>query len=234
LAIASPQIETHTKRENAVTFTTKSEKVRTLATWIPASRQVLDDMTELGAFWETGLRYEVDLAEELQLLSGSGAGEDLNGLITQGTLFDTALLPLSGTYNRIDVIGRAIQQVTTAKELQPTFIVLHPVDWWAIRLTKDTQGRYILGDPMGPLGTQTLFGLTPVITTSIASGTFLLGSGSPIASEIRDRMEMTVEIATQHEDYIARNMIAIRAEKRVALVVKRPASYIRGSFVTSP
>ena len=63
-----------------------------------------------------------------------------------------------------------------------------------------------------------LFGLTPIVTTSIASGTFLVGSGSAVASEIRDRMGMTVEISTQRSDYFTRNMIAIRAEKRAALV----------------
>lgn len=234
LVRASPQIETHTKLENAVTFTTSSERVRSLATWIPAAKQILDDFTELMGFLDSSLPYYVNLAEEQQLLTGSGSGEDLNGFITQATAFSTALLPLSGTYNRIDVIGRVIQQITTANELQPTFIVLNPVDWWSIRLTKDSQGRYILGDPMGPVNQQDLFGLRPVVTTNIASGTFLVGSGSPVAAEIRDRMGMTVEIATQHEDYFARNMVAIRAEKRLALIVRRPASYIKGTFVTSP
>jgi hypothetical protein len=31
--------------------------------------------------------------------------------------------------------------------LQPTFVVLNPIDWWDIRLTKDGFGRYILGTP---------------------------------------------------------------------------------------
>jgi HK97 family phage major capsid protein len=234
LTTASPQIETHTKKENAVTFTTVSEKVRTLATWIPASRQILDDFTELEGFLRTSLPYYVNLAEEQQLLTGSGSGEDLNGLITQGTNFNTALLPAGPGWNRIDIIGRAIQQIGIAKEISPTFIVLHPTDWWNIRLTKDTQGRYILGDPMGPVGRDQLFGLTPVITTTITSGTFLVGSGEAVAAEIRDRMGMTVEIATQHEDYFARNMVAIRAEKRLVLIVKRPGSFIDGTFNTSP
>src|SRR5205814_4716799 len=46
----SMQTESLDKLENAVTFTTSSERVRTLATHIPASRQVLDDMTELQGF----------------------------------------------------------------------------------------------------------------------------------------------------------------------------------------
>lgn len=228
LTAGSPQTEGHTKKENAVTFTTAKEDVQTLATWIPASRQVLDDFSELEGFLRTGLSYYVDQCEEVQLLSGSGTGIDLNGLITQATAFDTSLLPLSGSYTRIDVIGRVIQQITTAKELQPTFLVINPVDFWSIRLTKDTQNRY-LANTMDPF-----WGLTPIITTNIAVGSFLVGSGSSTACEIRDRMGMTVEISTSHEDYFARNLLALRAEKRLALVVFRAASFVRGSWLSSP
>jgi HK97 family phage major capsid protein len=233
-AIASPQTESSAKAENAVTFTTDSERVETIATWIPASRQILDDMPELMGYLQSALPYYVDLEEELQLLAGSGTTPNLNGLITQATAYNTALTPAAGGWNRIDIVGRVIQQITTAKELQPTFVVLNPVDWWSIRLTKDSQGRYILGDPMGPVSQQQIFGLTPVVTTSIASGTFLVGSGSPIAAEIRDRMGMSVEISTQHSDYFTKNLVAIRAEKRLALICYRPASFITGTFTTSP
>ena len=39
-----------TKPENQATFTTVSERVKTIATWIPASRQILDDFSELMTF----------------------------------------------------------------------------------------------------------------------------------------------------------------------------------------
>src|SRR5262249_45589164 len=155
-----------------------------------------DDMTELSGFLETGLAYYVNLYEEQQMLTGTGSGVELHGLIPQATAFNTGLV--TGTWNRIDIIGRAIQQIATAKEIPPTFLVVHPADFWSIRLTKDSQGRYILGDPMGPVTQQDLFGLTPIVTTTIGSGKFLIGSGSPTACEIRDRMGMTVEISFQH------------------------------------
>lgn len=245
LKIASPQTEASDKGENALTFVSKSETVRTIATWIPASKQILDDMTELLGFINSALPYYVNLEEELQLLSGDSTGQNLDGLITQATAFNTALLLAVPGWNKIDVIGRAIQQITAAKELAPTFVIMHPTDWWSIRLTKDGFGRYILGDPqmpsMGNVGGMSaspvvpnLFGLTVVPTTSIATGTFLVGSGNPIAAEIRDRMGMQVELATQHASFFTANLIAIRAEKRLALIVKRPASYISGSFTTSP
>jgi len=208
--------------------------VTTLATWIPASRQILDDFDELLGFLQSSLGYYVNLAEETGLLSGSGVGAELHGLITQASSFNTGLLSASAGWNKIDIIGRACQQIEAAKEISPTFVVLHPTDWWGIRLTKDSYGRYILGDPMQPVSRPDLFGLMPIVTTSITSGTFLVGSGSSVACEIRDRMGMQVEISREHSTYFTENMLAIRAEKRLALVTYRPASFITGTFTTSP
>jgi HK97 family phage major capsid protein len=112
-------------------------------------------------------------------------------------------------------------------------VVLNTNDWWSIALTKDTLGRYILGSPQS-LTTPRIFGLDVVPTTSIAQGTFLVGSGSPVAAEIRDRQEVQVEISTEHSDYFVRNLVAVRAEKRLALVVKRGGSFCAGTFSTSP
>jgi HK97 family phage major capsid protein len=167
------------------------------------------------------------LTEEVQFLTGSNTGNDLNGLVTQGTAYNTALNSLTPGWKKGDIIARAIQQILIAKEIDLTFVVLHPTDYWDIRLTKDSQGRYL--DPTG-----LFWGLTPIITTAIGSGNFLVGSGNPAAVEIRDRMGLTVEISTQHQDYFVKNLVAIRAEKRVALVCYRPGSFIQGTFTTSP
>jgi HK97 family phage major capsid protein len=244
MAVGSPVPEASTKPENAVTFTTVSERIKTIATWIPASRQVLDDFAELMTFIRTCMPYYVNLEEELQILSGDNVGEDLHGIIPQASAFNTSELdPVKG-WNNIDIVGRAIQQITAAKELPPTFIVLHPTDWWNIRLTKDGFGRYILGDPQqGSLAgvgfgiqnpTQNIFGLAAVPTTSITQGTFLVGTGSPIAAEIRDKMEMQIDISTEHSTFFTQNLIAIRAEKRMAIITRRPGSFVTGSFNSSP
>jgi hypothetical protein len=92
---------------------------------------------------------------------------------------------------------------------------LNPNDWYDTRLTKDAFGRYILGDPQSMVRPN-IFGLSAVATTSIASGTFLVGSGDPVASEIRDRMEMQVQISTSHSDYFAQaqNISTIKASYR--------------------
>lgn len=233
MGIASPVAEASTKPENAVTFTSSSEKIRTIATWIPATKQILDDFTELASFLQTSLTYYVNLEEELQLLSGDNTGENLHGLIGQAASFNTGLLVPTAGWNKIDIIGRAIEQLTTAKEIPPTFVVMHPSDWWSIRLTKDSLGRFILGSPQTSADAR-LFDLLVISTTSIAAGTFLVGSGNPAAAEIRDRAELQYEVSTEHADYFVKNLVACRAEKRTALVVKRPASFVTGTFTTSP
>jgi HK97 family phage major capsid protein len=233
LSIGSPIPEGRTKPENQLQFVSVSERVRTLATWLPASRQILDDMQELMGFISTSLPYYVNLAEELQLLSGDDTGENLHGFIPQASAFTGGPF-LGSSFSRIDVIGAAIAQLAVAKELEATFAILNPTDWWKMRLQKDTLGRFILGDPQSVVE-PSLFGLRVVPTVNMSVGTFLVGSGNPAAAEIRDRMEMMVEISTEHANFFIQNLIAIRAEKRLALVVKRPASYITGSFVgTSP
>jgi HK97 family phage major capsid protein len=234
LSIASPVPEASIKPENSLTFASVSEKVRLLATWIPATRQVLDDFVELMGFLNSAIPYYVNLEEELQLLAGDNTGENLHGLLAQAQAFNASLLPTAAHgWNKIDVVATAIRQINASKEIDPTFAIMHTNDWWDIRLTKDSFGRYILGDPQIAVRPN-IFGLDVVPTTSMAPGTFLVGSGSPIAAEIRDRMEMQVEISTEHSDYFVRNLVAIRAEKRLALITKRVNSYVTGSFTTSP
>jgi HK97 family phage major capsid protein len=235
LTIASPVPEASTKPEEATTFVSSSERVRTIACTIPASRQVLDDLQELNNFLQTGLAYYTNLATEIQLLSGDGTAENIHGLIPQATAFNTGLLSASAGWQRIDVLARAASQLAAAKEQIPDFVILHPNDLWALRLTKDGFQRYIMGDPSQSCDqTPSIWGMRLVATTSIASGTFLMGSSSPIVSEIRDRMSLVVEISNSHQDFFVKNLLMMRCERRLALLVKRGTAFISGAFSQSP
>ncbi len=233
LSLASPQAEAQSKFENAVTFTTANSPVKTIATFIRASRQALDDFAELAGFLTSSLPYYVNREEERQLLLGDNTGENLNGLYTQATAFDTSLLVPGAGWTRIDQVGAAIEQIGIADEIDPSFVILNKRDWWRIRRTKDSYGRYILGDPQ-TVGNPSLWDLTPVATNTIAAGTFLVGSGNAAAGEIRDRMELTVDLSNEDADNFTKNLVTVRAEKRLVLAVMRPASFIKGTFTTSP
>ena len=80
---ASPQIESLAKSESSLTFTIGSEKVQCLAHFIPATRQVLDDFTQLQSYLDVRLIEGLRDKEDQQLLTGSGTNQDLNGLTLQ-------------------------------------------------------------------------------------------------------------------------------------------------------
>ncbi len=229
---ASPQVEASDKGESAITFTTATANVRTLAHWVPASKQVLSDFAELMSVIETELTYGYQDKEEQELLSGDNTGEHLNGLITQATGFNTALLvPASSGWNKADVLGRAIQQIEMANQTTVDWIVLNPQDFWDIVLTKDANHNYVAGNAYNVLQPR-IWGRPVAVTNNITAGTFLVGNSTKAI--IRDREELAIEISTEHSDFFVKNKVAIRAEGRLALVVRRPASFITGSLTTSP
>jgi HK97 family phage major capsid protein len=230
--VAAPVSETSNKPEGALTFEVKTAPVRTIATWIPASRQILEDFDGLTNFVQSSLIYALEEEVEDQILLGSGAGQNLHGLVTQASNFDTGLL--GSSWNKPDVIARAIQQLSSADQPFSDFCVLNPVDFWDIRLAKDAKGVYIFGLPGETPQIPRLWNVSVVVTTAMPQGTFLVGSADPRVVQLRVRREVNVEISTEHADYFARNLVAVLAETRLALVVTRPGAFVKGNLTSSP
>lgn len=230
---ASFQTEGSGKAENQMAFTAVGETMRVLATFITATRQVLEDWGELEGVLKTALKYAVDKEDDSQILNGDGTGENYNGLVTTATAFDTALTPASAGWNYADMIGRAMQQIATADEIEPGFCAMNPVDWWNVRLIKDTNGNYIFGSPAGR-GAPGIFDLTPVVTNALPSGKFLVGSSQAAAAEIRDNMGVEIMVSTEHANNFTENKITIRAERRSLIATYRPGAFIYGTFTKSP
>lgn len=231
---AGPQVsgspeayENVTKPESAITFTLVNEPVVTLAHFIPASVQVLDDSPMLASHINGRLMYGLKLKEETQLLSGTGSNHQLNGLITQATAYAAQSPDL--VQNEIDKIRDAVRQLQ-GSEYMPDFLVLNPVDWFDIEITKvnsGTDNRYIVGDPSTMMGPN-LWGLPVVVTNSITAGTFLVGSRN--ACEIADRQMSSVEASREDSTNFQKNMVTIRAEERLALCVFRTEAFVTGSL----
>jgi HK97 family phage major capsid protein len=112
----------------------------------------------------------------------------------------------------------------------PTGFILNPRNWWSsdLRLAKNNDGSYLLGDP-GQGVPQSLWGLPCVITNTMPLGEFVtLDAGR--AGYIADREDANVRISEHHADFFIRNMVAIRAEERVGLVIERPSAIIHGNL----
>lgn len=222
---AAPVAEGTTKPESSLEFTLQSTPVRTIAHWIQASKQILQDVPALQSYIDTRMRFGLEIEEETQILSGDGTGQNLLGLIPQATPYDVSRTKAGDT--RIDIVRRAMTQVRLA-EYRADAIVLHPSDWEEIELTKTDEGAYIWANPRGLLG-PTLWGLPVIDTTAVEEGEFLVGNFQ-MAAMLWDREDAVVDISTEDRDNFIKNMVTIRAEERLALEVSRPEALIYGDF----
>lgn len=224
---AAPVAEGALKPESNLTFTKETANVRTIAHWIQASRQIMDDASQLQSYVNNRLMYGLALVEEGQLLDGDGTGDNLLGVNSVATAYDTSLNVDADTF--ADKIAHAVYQ-TSLSEFEADGIVLNPADWHAIAMLKDADGRYILGGPQA-FASKILWGLPVVSTTAQAKGTFTVGAFN-LASQVWDRMNATIEVSNQDRDNFVKNMLTILCEERLALTHYRPSAIIKGTFAT--
>ncbi|SDV49814.1 phage major capsid protein [Chitinasiproducens palmae] len=221
--------ENTAKPYSSITFDSKITGVSTIAHMFKASKQILDDFAQLQSTVDAELRFGLKYAEEQEILFGDGTGVHLHGIVPQASAFAAAFEVASQT--GIDDLRLAMLQAQLAR-IPATGHVLHFIDWAKIELTKDSQGRYILANPLGLAG-PVLWGL-PVVATEITAfeGKFLTGSFA-YGAQLFDREDANVVISTENADDFEKNMISIRCEERLALAVKRPEAFIYGSFTAA-
>lgn len=214
------------KPESDYAFELVTANVRTIAHWVTASKQALDDSSVLQATIDGELRYGLKLKEEDQLLNGDGTGVNLYGIIPQASDFSPTLA-FPANPQAFDLLLMAIAQVEAAL-LPATGIVMNDQKLRSLQMIKDGEGRYIGGGPFGPPITS-IWGVPTVGTPSMETQEFVVGAFRD-AAQIFDREEAVVEISTEHSDYFTRNLIAVRAEERLAFAVKRPTGFVHGEF----
>lgn len=222
------------KPESSITFVPGTMPVATVAHWIKITRQLAMDNAALAAYINRRMVYGVNLRVENQLVSGNGAAPNISGLTLAGnftahgyTASSLTALSLSPT-NRFDLIGKMIGDCATA-DYPADVVILNTADWWTMRLAKDGQGRYLLGDP-GSTVPPILFGLPVVSSNAMVAGKVWVGSLSQAAT-LHPREGIAVDLSDSDGDNFTKNLITIRAERRLALTVEKPIAARYGDLV---
>lgn len=224
-AAAIQAAEGDAKAELALDFTLHTAPVKTIACWVPASRQALDDSTMLADVIDGELRDALRLAEDAQLLSGNGTGANMLGLMATATAYNRAV---AGDKPN-DTLRRAITQVQLARGVA-SGIIVSPQALELLELEKDADGNYVSTfGATADNGRAMTWRVPVVVTDAMAADGFLVGDFIR-AARLYDRQQATVEIATQHADFFTRNLLAILAEERVALTIPRPDLLVTGQF----
>lgn len=209
------------KPESALGFTLRTESVRKIAHWIPATKEALDDISFLESQIRGRLAFGVQRREEAQILHGDGTAPNLKGLLNRDIQTQA-----KGADPTPDAIYRGMQKVRGADGAgfaEPTAVVVHPNDWTDIKLLRTADGIYIWGNPSDE-GPDRIWGLQVRQTTEEPEGTALVGAFRPHAEVLR-REGIMVTLSTEHSTYFTENKVAILAEERIALAVYRSSAF---------
>ncbi|OEC42522.1 capsid protein [Pseudomonas sp. 1D4] len=228
---AAPVAEGGTKPTSNVTFELKTDRVKKIAVWMPVTDEALDDVPQLMGYLQELLRYDLKLEEEAQILKGDGTGENLNGLMTQATAYNTSLTKTGDT--GIDVVRRAIYQVRKQSMLSADGVVMTDLDWMNIELQKDGENRYLFANLQG-LVTPILWGRPVITSDSVDEGNGTTGGEFLVANFARssvlyDRMSFVFKMGLINDQFI-KNERALLVEERLGLGVRRREGLVKGRF----
>jgi HK97 family phage major capsid protein len=218
------------KPESSLTFELQEEPVRKLAHWIPATEEFLEDAPQSSSYIDARLRYGLLRKEDQQLLSGDGVAPELEGVLVRSGL--AADVVRADPATNADAILEQIITIEAATGLPVSGIVMNPLNWGAIVGVKDDSGNYIGGGPFTVLPRPTLWGRDVALTDQIAAGTALVGAFKA-GGQVFRHGGIKVAMTNSHSDYFIKNLVAIRAEERLALAIYRPAAFGKVTSLTT-
>lgn len=207
------------KPEGSWAFERVSTSVKTIAEWVPVTKRALADAAQLEDLIRDELSKDIAEAEEAQILTGDGVGENLTGILStsgiQSQAFDSDVFVS---------VRKAITKARTVGRVVPNAVLMNPLDVETVDLARETGGRFYGAGPF-TMGPRTLWSLPVVESETIAAGTAVVGDFSKAV--LWDREDTTVTFSDSHADFFVRNLVAVLAEERVAFGVTRPAAFVK-------
>lgn len=208
-----------------------TDKVSKIPVIMKESDELVDDLPWLASAINNRGIYMVRLFEEDQLLTGDGSGTNIKGILNRDGLLTGQTA--KGEKIVADAIFRAMTSISSSSPFSADGIVINPVDYQTLRLSKDANSQYYGGGFFGGqygngsvMENPPIWGLRTVVTPAIAAGTVLVGAFQQGASVIR-RAGISVDIVNTNEDDFNNNRISIRIEERLALAVRYPKAFCK-------
>ena len=230
---AAETAEGAAKPESSITTTLVTEPVATVAHWIKISKQLAADNPAMAAYINARMIYGVNLRVENQIIAGNGTAPNISGFTKSGNFTAHGYTAASLTsrfgsgYTRLDLI-RAIIADTATNDYPADAILMTPVEWANIETLKDTQGRYLVGNPNGESAPR-LWGV-PVITSNALAADNVMVLSLRQSATFYNREGVVVEMSESDSDNFTKNLVTVRAERRCMLAVERPAAVRYGDL----
>ena len=195
-----------------------------IAGYVKISRQMLDDVPAMTSFLQSRLLEKYLVAEDAQLLFGSGSGVNLTGLT-----INAAAATGAATVD-VEQLVQAIAQVESSN-YSATGILINPSDWAAIVNTKNSGSAYSLpGSTVVTVdGQLSIAGIPIYKSTAMTVDKFLVGDWS-MGAQIMQRNGISVQFFDQDGNNAVENMITVRVEARIAFPIYYAGAFVYGDF----
>jgi HK97 family phage major capsid protein len=216
------------KPEGGATWSLQTMAVKTIAVHVAVVNQQLDDAPEIRGVIDEDLRFEVEEELNSQILSGSGTGNDMTGILTALTAASISAITYDPTGtpthdNILDALLDAWVTIRLANEPMPTGTLIHWRDWQRARTAKASgTGDYIIGSPSEGKGPMMLWDVPLVGTSNITEGSALVGNYQMARLHMRE--ETGVRLGYANNDFLA-NRVRLLAELRACVTVRRPGAF---------
>lgn len=217
---AAPVADGAVKPTSLYTIEEEEDRVRVIAHLSePVPERYFADHSNLQDFLSSEMEAGIYNALEAQVVSGSGTGENLTGLLQTSGIISQAFATDALTSIRKGMTSLEVYGII------PTALVLNPVDAEALDLLRDSgaTGKYLLGDPAGSAA-ESLWRIPRVRSTAVAPGTAILGDWQQ--SKLIIREDATLAIDRSGENF-TRNLVVMRLEGRFGFAVKRPNAFVQ-------
>ena len=213
------------KPETTFKVDAKTGQVKTIATWTKVSEQLFADKSQLINILDNNLTHAVDVTVQNQLISGDGSGENLSGISKSGNFTD--YVTSSGTAtNTVDLLRNVAFKMRGAN-IDNLTIVLNWSDWSALLGLKSTTNEYLINGILDPVK-QTIYGIPVVLSSAMTAGKFAMGNFK-MGGIVFDKTSMALEIDRTGDDF-TKNLITIRAERRLGFAVVQPKAICYGDL----
>ena len=222
----APGVQTQGSSKDQVDFdiTMKDAPAQYIAGYVRISRQMLDDIPAMTSFLQSRLLEKYLIAEDAQLLQGSGTAPSLTGLLT------VAAAATGAATVDVEQLVQAIAQLESTN-YSATGILVNPLDWAAIMNTKNTNAAYSL--PASTVvttdGSVSIAGIPLYKSTAMAVDKFLVGDWS-MGAQIMQNQGISVQFSEFDSDNFTKNMITVRVEARIAFPIYYNSAFVYGDF----
>ena len=213
------------KPETTFKVDAKTGQVKTIATWTKVSEQLFADKSQLINILDNNLTHAVDVTVQNQLISGDGTGEKLSGISKEGNFTDYATGSGTAT-NTVDLLRNVAFKMRGAN-IDNLTIVLNWSDWSALLGLKSTTNEYLINGILDPVK-QTIYGIPVVLSSAMTAGKFAMGNFK-MGGIVFDKTAMALEIDRTGDDF-TKNLITIRAERRLGFAVVQPKAICYGAL----